>query len=186
MFATFLTLALFAASAITVRADDLSIGTPSIKQCTPVNLSWKASKGPYNLIVVDPANPCTDVIVDLGDINGTSFSWTPKLKKGTKIQLSLQDANEDEGWSGPITIGDGPDDCLSTLSTKTNSTGSGSSTTGSTTTNSPNSGSTGAPAPVGAAGNDPIVGGDDSAASTTRISLPILAISGLIAAVTLL
>jgi len=115
MFATFFTVALFAVSALTgvVADDEINFPTPAIKQCTPIQLTWGTGAAPYRLIAVPAADPCGDLISDLGDHNGTSMTWTPALKAGTKIMLSLEDKDGVEGWTGAITIGDGPDDCLS-------------------------------------------------------------------------
>ncbi|KAJ7707609.1 hypothetical protein B0H17DRAFT_523699 [Mycena rosella] len=56
MFATLLTLALFAAPALNGVAA-LNINTPALVQCGSAQITWDASTGPYNLIVVDSAMP---------------------------------------------------------------------------------------------------------------------------------
>lgn len=41
---------------------------------------------------------------DIGDLDGNSFTWTPKLKAGQKIQLSLEDESGDESWTGAVRL----------------------------------------------------------------------------------
>jgi hypothetical protein len=109
MFATLVTVTLFAAAAINGAAAQLSIETPTMTTCQPVEITWGATTGPYNLIMVSPDDPCGDAIVDLGDIDGTSVSYTPALAPGTQVELSLVDSLDNEAWSGSITIGQGSD-----------------------------------------------------------------------------
>ncbi|KAJ7928939.1 hypothetical protein B0H13DRAFT_1966883 [Mycena leptocephala] len=109
MFATFLTIALFAASAINgVSADDsddqFSVNTPSITQCGEAKFSWEATKGPYNLIIVKSTDPCGDIIKDLGDHNGTTLTWPVTLPAGGSYSLSIEDADGREGWSGAMKV----------------------------------------------------------------------------------
>lgn len=41
--------------------------------------------------------------MDLGETKNTLFSMkTDKLKEGQKVQLSIEDANGEEGWSGDV------------------------------------------------------------------------------------
>jgi len=109
MFSTFFTIALLAASAFQTVLADFAINTPALIQCQDAKISWEATKGPYNLIVVPAENPCGDALADLGDHTGTSMTWKPTLPAGTKVQLSLEDVNGDEAWSGTITVGAGND-----------------------------------------------------------------------------
>lgn len=39
---------------------------------------------------------------DLGDHTTTTLTWKAALPAGTKVQLSLEDANGDEAWSGTV------------------------------------------------------------------------------------
>lgn len=44
--------------------------------------------------------------VDLGDHSGTSMTWPNiTVPAGTKVLLSLLDANEEEAWSGTVSPG---------------------------------------------------------------------------------
>ncbi|KAJ3907896.1 hypothetical protein F5879DRAFT_999138 [Lentinula edodes] len=109
MFTTLVTVTLFAAAAINGAAAQLNIQTPSMTTCEPVDITWSSTTGPYNLIMVSPDDPCGDALVDLGDQDGTSVSWTPNVAPGTQLELSLVDANDDEAWSGTITVAQGSD-----------------------------------------------------------------------------
>ncbi|KAJ6508034.1 hypothetical protein C8R47DRAFT_966399 [Mycena vitilis] len=114
MFATFLTLALFAASSLNAVAADFSVATPTnVTQCKPVQFTWEATKGPYNLIIVKSAEPCGAVMQELGDHPNPSMTWTTNLTAGVDYTLSVEDANGDEGWSEAMTVLAGTDtSCL--------------------------------------------------------------------------
>jgi hypothetical protein len=106
MFATLLTVTLFAAAALNgAAAQDLTIDTPQMTTCEPVDITWSSTQGPYNLIMVAPGE--CDALVDLGDQDGTSVTWTPDVAPGTQLELSLLDANNEEAWSGTITVQQG-------------------------------------------------------------------------------
>ncbi|KAJ7158657.1 hypothetical protein C8R46DRAFT_1109814 [Mycena filopes] len=103
MFATLITLALFAAPALNgVAAFD--VNTPELVQCSSAPLSWAGTKGPYNLILVSPNDPCGDILADLGDHPDPSIHWVVDFPAGTHLMLSIEDANGDEGWSGNMTV----------------------------------------------------------------------------------
>ncbi|KAG6821300.1 hypothetical protein H0H93_000161 [Arthromyces matolae] len=95
MFSTLFTLALLAIPAIA----DFSMVTPSLTTCDSVSLKWDATKAPYNVIIVDAAAPCDDALVDLGDHDTNHIHWNVTLPAGSKVQLSVEDANGDEAWS---------------------------------------------------------------------------------------
>lgn len=100
MFATLVTVTLFAAGA----AAQLSISTPTLTTCEPAEFTWGATNGPYDLILVSPSDPCGDAMVDLGVVDGTSVSYTPEYPAGTQLEASLVDANDNEAWSGTMTV----------------------------------------------------------------------------------
>ncbi|KAJ7593259.1 hypothetical protein C8J56DRAFT_930692 [Mycena floridula] len=174
MFAATLFVSALFASALA----DFTIQTPaSIKQCTAVQLSWSPSKGPYNIVAVAAADPCGDILADLGDVNGTTLTWTPKLAPGQNIMLSIEDVNGEEAWTGNFSVLAGSTSCLTAKSSSTSAAGPESTeSTGSTG---------GSAAPVGAVGSAPLTGTDNSA-SVQRLSIPILALSAIFAAATLL
>ncbi|KAJ6576593.1 hypothetical protein DFH09DRAFT_1149804 [Mycena vulgaris] len=112
MFATFLTLALFAAPALNGVAA-FNIETPDLVQCGSAHISWDATKGPYNLIVVSPSDPCGAVLADLGDHDSNSITWKVDFPANKTLQFSLEDANGDEAWSGSMKVGPSTDvSCL--------------------------------------------------------------------------
>lgn len=39
---------------------------------------------------------------DMGDFTTTSVEWTANITAGTKVQLSLVDANDNEAWSNVV------------------------------------------------------------------------------------
>jgi len=112
MFATLVTVTLFAAAAINgaaAQSDDLAIATPSMTTCQPVDITWTGGTGPFDLIAVPASDPCGDALVDWGVLNNNSVSYTPNLAAGTQIELSIEDSTGFEAWSGTITIGQGSD-----------------------------------------------------------------------------
>jgi hypothetical protein len=123
MFATLLSIALFALPAIQGVNAEFSIATPkSLTACEPVTFTWDKTKGPYSLYIVQSSQPCGAILADLGDINGTEYNWTkavlPANMLGQKVSLSLEDANGDEAWSQGVTFSNGTDlSCLVSTTT---------------------------------------------------------------------
>ncbi|KAG5647004.1 hypothetical protein DXG03_001728 [Asterophora parasitica] len=110
MFSTLFTIALIAAPAFA----DFAVNTPTVTQCKDVKISWEPTKGPYNIVAVPADAPCGDALADLGDFTTTSTTWKATLPAGSKIQLSVEDADGDEAWSGTITVQKSDDSsCLS-------------------------------------------------------------------------
>ncbi|OCH95353.1 hypothetical protein OBBRIDRAFT_788233 [Obba rivulosa] len=105
MLASLVSVALFSTLAIQGARADFSVDTPTFVQCQSAQVTWDSTNSPpYNLIVVPAADPCGDVVADLGDHNGTSMHWTVALAAGQQVMLSLQDGADDEAWSGAITV----------------------------------------------------------------------------------
>jgi len=123
MFATLLSIALFALPALQGVNAEFSVATPkSLTACEPATFTWQKTKGPYSLYIVQSSQPCGSILADLGDINGTEYNWTkailPANMLGQRVTLSLEDANGDEAWSGGVTFSNGTDiSCLATTST---------------------------------------------------------------------
>ncbi|EIW84330.1 hypothetical protein CONPUDRAFT_135816 [Coniophora puteana RWD-64-598 SS2] len=117
MFATLFQVTLFCAIALQGVLADFTIDTPQFTQCEAANITWTQSQGPYDLIITPAEDPCGDAVVDLGEINGLSTSYTVNLAAGTQVVLSLQDSQGEEAWSGTITV-DGSDNtsCLNSTS----------------------------------------------------------------------
>ncbi|KAF9007600.1 hypothetical protein BDQ17DRAFT_1237828 [Cyathus striatus] len=188
MFSTLLTVALFVAPAIQGVFAEFSISTPDLVQCKSAKISWEETTAPYNLIVVSPEDPCGDALVDVGDFNKSSISWTPNLPAGTLVQLSLEDANGDEAWSGNITIAASDDESCLAPEFRSNSTSSsavsGSATVLSGTTYVSAATASGSVAPVGAAnaGTNPL---SNSGVALRQLSTPVMALSAIAAGIAL-
>jgi hypothetical protein len=105
MFSTLFTIALLAAPALA----DFAVNTPTLTQCKDAKISWEGTKGPYNIIVVHAETPCGDALEDLGDHTETFVTWKAAIPAGTKVQLSVEDADGDEAWSGTITVANSDD-----------------------------------------------------------------------------
>lgn len=108
MYPTFLSAALFFVFATNVVLADFAVSNPEITACEgqEVKVSWQPSKSPYNLIVVSADDPCGDALIDAGDFHQTFASFkVDKLEAGQKVQVSLEDADGEEGWSDIITVG---------------------------------------------------------------------------------
>ncbi|KAJ7030437.1 hypothetical protein C8F04DRAFT_1222394 [Mycena alexandri] len=190
MFATLITLALFAAPALNgVAAFD--INTPKVTECSPAQVTWDATKGPYNLLVVSPNDPCGDILADLGDHNGTSMTWTPgaAFKAGTQLLFSLEDANGDEAWSGNVTVAAGSDTACLNAASATSASAADSPATipaGDATVEAAGAAVTGG----GSSAEDPSAQGALGASSSSGASAlhmsPIMALSALFVAAALL
>ncbi|KAJ7903451.1 hypothetical protein B0H14DRAFT_2554783 [Mycena olivaceomarginata] len=123
MFATLITVALFAASTLTgVVADDFTIETPTLTQCGKSTISWDKNQGAVNVILVKAAEPCGEIMQvfsqrgrDFGDFTNNTFSWTADLAPGTEYVLSAENQDGDEAWSKSFTIAKSDDtSCLKT------------------------------------------------------------------------
>jgi len=176
MFSTLVKVALFAPLAIQ-GALAFAVNNPVMNQCEETTISWQATKGPYNGIVVAAANPCGDALADLGDFTTTLTKWNVTIPAGTLVQISIVDSEDDEAWSGNITIGAGPSSCLSSTSNSPTSTPTGSSpsSTPSSSSGSSDSNSDGGIGPLGAAnaGSNGLL---SSATSTQHLSKPVFAV----------
>lgn len=190
MYSTLITaVALFAAPALAAFA----INEPELKQCQSSKISWSPSNGPYNLIAVSAADPCGEPLAEIGDFTATYTEWKVTLPAGTVVQLSVADKDDNEAWSGNITVGASSDSsCLTSAPGATSS-----STTSSTTTSDNTSSSNTTPAggdttttdddggviPVGAAnaGTNKILGGSNAAPAARSLSTPVMALSAIAA-----
>ncbi|KAI0367803.1 hypothetical protein BV20DRAFT_949403 [Pilatotrama ljubarskyi] len=131
MYSTLVSVALFSALAIQGALADFTVVTPEITQCEPVHLSWDDTGAKsYNVIIVPNDDPCNEVLADLGDHTINHITFTPTLKEGAVVMVSVLDSNDQEGWSGAITVKKGSDtSCLpgATSSSAASSTASSSS-----------------------------------------------------------
>lgn len=105
MFSTLISVALLSSLAISAARAEFDISATQLTQCDSTHVTWNKTTGPYNLIVVPADDPCSEVLVDLGDHNGTSMTWNAvNLAAGTRVLLSLEDADGDEAWTGNLTV----------------------------------------------------------------------------------
>ncbi|KAF6759934.1 hypothetical protein DFP72DRAFT_806177 [Ephemerocybe angulata] len=182
MYSTLITaVALFVVPALA----GFAINNPDLKQCSDAKISWEPTKGPYNIIAVDAADPCGEPLAEIGDFaDGTSkTTWKVTIPAGTVVQLSIADANDNEAWSGNLTVGAGPSDCLTTnkaasTSTASISTATGSTTSGTTAGDSTSGDSTIVPVGAANAGTNKFL---DNAAAPRSLNGPVIALSALAA-----
>lgn len=109
MFTTLISLALVSSVALRGALADFTVSSPAINECEPFHLTWDGSNGEVNAIIVDAAQPCDSLLVDLGDHSNGALTWpgTHGLTAGTKVQVSLEDSKGEEAWSSVITVGQG-------------------------------------------------------------------------------
>ncbi|KAF8554634.1 hypothetical protein OG21DRAFT_1496920 [Imleria badia] len=161
MFTTFFSLSLLALIHSVLAQSTFTVYTPSFVQCQPSNITWSdTGNSPYGLYIASADDICGVALVYFGDQTSTSLTWTVNLAAGTQVVLYVEDAVENNAWSGTITVGDSNDtSCLtSTPSSLATSSSSGTSLTAppsggvATSTTSSSSPTSSAYAPVGAAG----------------------------------
>lgn len=191
MFSTLFSIALLALPALA----DFAVSSRPINQCETTKISWQPAKGPYDLIIVPAANPCSEALVEQTNLGTTVIEWkNTVIPAGTVVQISIADVDGEEAWSQNITVGAGSSDCLPKASAS--STASGSTATKSLT------GSTGSGSGSSSTGSDDSTGGEiaavgaanagsnkafgsNSAFSAHQISLPLLALTAITAGFTL-
>jgi hypothetical protein len=177
MFATLLIATLFIASALA----DFTVQTPTFTQCQNAKISWDdTNASPYNVIIVPSKEPCGKPLADLGDFHSSGPTWTVALPGGSKVVISVEDANGDEGWSKTITVqGSNDTSCLPNNSAAPSAAISDPSV-GSVSASAPSSTGTNSGGPVAAAaGHNPLSSG---ALTMRQVSVPAIAISALFAA----
>ncbi|CDO70646.1 hypothetical protein BN946_scf184756.g12 [Trametes cinnabarina] len=200
MYHTLLSVALFSALAIQGALADFTVDTPAeLVQCEPIQLTWDNTNAKsYNVIIVPSDDPCNEVLQDYGDHTTPHITITPTFKEGAQVMISVLDSNDQEGWSGSITVKKGNDtSCLASASSSAATSSSASSSpsvvadalTGSssgttlvvnpaaapTGYSAPPAGSSGAQA-VGAA-NQGVLGGSNGALASVKLSASALVIT---------
>lgn len=187
MYSSLIAFALFVSPVFAAFA----INNPTLTQCKTAKISWPETKGPYNVIAVAAKDPCGEPLVDIGDFTKTFVEWKVTLPAGTKVQLSVADSDDQEAWTGNITVGASSDSsCLSTplvsasttiaaSDVKPSSTSTGTTSGDDTTTG----GNTGVDI-VGAAnaGSNKFL---SAAPSVRQLSTPVMALSAFAAVVAL-
>jgi hypothetical protein len=102
LFVGLVTTSLFVAGAL---AQALTINTPpDAVECEPTLLTWSGGTPPYFLSVTPGATPDGTALEDLGQQNGTSFSWNTNIAAGTSVDLTLRDNTGAIAQSAPFTI----------------------------------------------------------------------------------
>ncbi|KAK1231586.1 hypothetical protein PQX77_005321 [Marasmius sp. AFHP31] len=104
MFATFITVALFAAASVSNVAG-YTLSTPQMTQCQDATINVDGAKGSWNLIAVPASDACNgNILADIGDHDGNSATWKVAVPAGTKLVLTTIDGAEEEAWSAEITV----------------------------------------------------------------------------------
>jgi hypothetical protein len=172
-------IALFAASAQAgeTQTSDFVVNTPkTVASCKPVNLTWAATKAPYNLIIVHSDDPCGPIIADLGDHNTNHYLWYANVPAGN-YSLSIEDAKQNEGWSARFEVKTNTLNTTCKYSTVYNN---GSTVVVAPAATPSNDTSPGA---VGAVGGGGIAGLVGAAPSMHQLSAPAMAAAALIGAI---
>ncbi|KAL7279227.1 hypothetical protein ACG7TL_007067 [Trametes sanguinea] len=200
MYPTLVSVALFSALAIQGALADFTVVTPpEFVQCEPIQLTWDNTNAKsYNVIIVPSDDPCNEVIQDYGDHTTPHITITPTFKEGSQVMISVLDSNDQEGWSGSITVKKGNDtSCLPAASSASSAaasstasavadalTGSATGTTlvvnpaaAPTSASAVPSGSSGAQA-VGAA-NEGILGNSNGALASVKLSASAIVLTAL-------
>ncbi|KAI0671782.1 hypothetical protein C8Q78DRAFT_1078551 [Trametes maxima] len=110
MYSTLVSVALFSALAIQGALAEFTVETPEIIQCEPVHLKWDDTGAKsYNVLIVPNDDPCNGIEADLGDHTVNHITWNqPNLKEGSVVMVSVA-TDDDEGWSGAVTVKKGTD-----------------------------------------------------------------------------
>lgn len=105
MFSTlFTTTFLITIFALRARAD-FFVATVNLTQCQPASLSWDLTMKPYDVIIVPASNPCSDAVVEFGDVYINKLDWSQvNITAGSTVMIFVLDGNNQEAWSGAITV----------------------------------------------------------------------------------
>ncbi|THU98471.1 hypothetical protein K435DRAFT_777457 [Dendrothele bispora CBS 962.96] len=88
-----------------VLAQSLTINTPvSLVSGQPTLISWSGGVPPF-FLSVEPANqPGAPPLEDLGEQDGTSFTWNVDLAAGTAVGFLLRDSTGATAQSAGVVI----------------------------------------------------------------------------------
>jgi len=184
MYSTLFTITLFFALVLRVRAD-LTVYTPVFTQCQPATLSWDATTGPYDVLILDSNDLCGDPLAEFDNVDVTTFSWPAvTLAAGKQVTVAVFDASDAEGWSASITIQPGSDSsCLTSGNSGSNSNNNGNGGSNPNATppqSSPTSSQSPAPTVLGAA-NSGLMGNGDSMLQFNGVAVAVTAFGALAA-----
>jgi len=185
MYSTLFTITLFFALALRVRAD-LTVYTPVFTQCQPATLTWDATSGPYDVLVLDSNNLCGDPLAEFDNVDVTTFSWPAvTLAAGKQVTIAVFDSTNAEGWSASITVQPGSDSsCLTSGNTDSNSNSNNNTGGSNPNAQSPKSSSTSSPAAnptVLGAANSGLMGNGDSMLRFNGVAVAVTAFGALAA-----
>lgn len=140
MYSTLICLALLTATAAPGVLASFAINDPKLTQCQNSTISWSKGTPPYDLVIVDANDPCGEPILEFNHLTSTVFDWPVGVPENALIQLYVEDAGNNDAWSGTLTVGASSDaSCLSqsVLSYFNMTTPSTASDTGATSNGSP-------------------------------------------------
>jgi len=120
MFYPIITVTLFVSLAIQSTFAGFAINTPSLVECSPVQISWAQGVGPYTIEVVSATDPCGSALDTISNLTSTVFRYTSDFKPGTEVMLFIADSAGNEAWSGNITVGGSPNGTCTSPSTSVN------------------------------------------------------------------
>lgn len=194
MYSTFVSVALFSALAIQGALADFTVETPTITQCGSVQLKWDSTGAQsYNVAIVSAADPCDDIVRDLGDHTVNHITWTADIPAGQQVMLSILDSDDNEAWSGAITVGKSDvTSCLASSSSSASASGSASASaaasSGTTLIVNPAAAPSTAPAAPSSSGGATAVGaansgvlGGSNGAMSVRFSATSVAVGAIVA-----
>ncbi|KAI0279722.1 hypothetical protein BGY98DRAFT_967105 [Russula aff. rugulosa BPL654] len=104
MFVSFFIAALLVLFSSPVVRANFSVQTPAFTQCALVTLSWSNTTGPYDILIANQSNQCGYAVADLGQVTNNSVTWNVSLPAYWTVQISIEDANLNEGWSQAIQV----------------------------------------------------------------------------------
>ncbi|EPQ54378.1 hypothetical protein GLOTRDRAFT_130486 [Gloeophyllum trabeum ATCC 11539] len=117
-----------------VVGQNFMINTPSnVVVCEPILFTWTGGTPPYYLSILPGGQPSAPALVNLGEQQGTSYTWTVTQPAGTSLGLTLRDSSGQTVQSAPFTVLSGTDtSCLNGSSGASSATSSGSSSSSAT------------------------------------------------------
>lgn len=92
----------------------LTVQTPaSLIQCEPALLAWSGGQGPYFIAAIPGGQSAAAALMNFGQHNGTSLTWTVNVTAGTSVSLKITDATGATNYDQAVTVQAGSDtSCL--------------------------------------------------------------------------
>ncbi|KAF8643266.1 hypothetical protein AX16_009150 [Volvariella volvacea WC 439] len=106
MFSTLLTVALFVAPAIqgALAQEGFAVSTPELVQCQDTKVTWQATRGPYNVYLLNPDDPCGPELAHVGQFDTTYHTFQVPLPEGIEAQVLVEDADGEQAYSGRVSL----------------------------------------------------------------------------------